>query len=497
MIEDGPLRLPFLRHPWPYPSGVCLFACLARVNVLRRHAVAALWLSGSAAAQLADQMNALPRQVGESRMAASLRLTASEFALGFDSTRWWPNALQSFAAPFANPLRFCPECLWEGYHTNLFQLPWWRKCPVHRSDLRSTCPHCSSPVIGIPLRGEPSHAFHCSGCNRDLANTGAIVMASRGGVTIHWHTVVAAHRQWTAAVSDAYVLAPILVSPFCEIEPQRVFDWIQAASVPWPLDLRPFVVEIPVAPRRGLRNLRTVPERCQLSALANLAAVIATPIDPDTVGDRTFCAASVPMSRALVRLERRLKQAAGGFCPHLWRDYVNNARQRLGERLIPELKDCQFPEAVGIRDRGYLRRNAAMSVTGKSNELTSLATHRSELAGLASFQLLCHLSDALSSMCDSDESAQARALIEWWYSHLMALTLVDGTIAATFAVAWIPPSSPDQILPGWPTIHLGRRAPGHSWVVAATYIRNEVTSYLMPIPTSRTIRSNLEQMCER
>lgn len=91
----------------------------------------------------------------------------------------------------------------------------------------------------------------------------------------------------------------------------------------------------------------------------------------------------------------------------------------------------------------------------------------------------------------------AATVISWWYSHLMAATLVDCTAAAIHHVAWVPSRCNAQLLPGWPRVDLLRYAPGHAWVLAATISRGVLTGYLQAVPLAETLRSDVEQLAMR
>lgn len=40
------------------------------------------------------------------------------------------------------PMSQCPECCASGYHTDLFNLPWVTRCPIHECELTQFCPDC-------------------------------------------------------------------------------------------------------------------------------------------------------------------------------------------------------------------------------------------------------------------------------------------------------------------------------------------------------------------
>lgn len=69
-------------------------------------------------------------------------------------------------------LRYCETCLFEGFHSLLFQIEGLVKCPRHGTALRSTCPCCNRATIGLSL--EPrffEKPFCCPQCQHPFAGT--------------------------------------------------------------------------------------------------------------------------------------------------------------------------------------------------------------------------------------------------------------------------------------------------------------------------------------
>jgi hypothetical protein len=48
-------------------------------------------------------------------------------------------------------LRFCPTCIYQGFHSPLHQLLFLTKCPAHGNRLEIRCPECISPTIPYKL----------------------------------------------------------------------------------------------------------------------------------------------------------------------------------------------------------------------------------------------------------------------------------------------------------------------------------------------------------
>lgn len=489
--------MPFIRHPWPYPSATSLISNLGRIHVLGRLELARLWLSGPDSRRLAVQLGRLRHWVPDQRIARSLRLTTVEVSLAFDPTGWWPAALRTFAVAFADPLRFCPTCLMEGYHTHLFQLPWWIRCPMHNEDLQSACLRCGGRLAGMALGAEPRRAFHCSVCQRDLVNTGALVDAQRGTKAERWHAIMAAHRAWTTAISEAFLVTPTLTTDYCELTAEHVFGWIHAAGVPWPRDLQPFVVRTTEAPR-GLMVQWQRPQSCELRVIELLTRQIAARRTGYVPPDRVFAPCSDLVSRALSSLEKRLHQASSDLNNQIWKSRAHFSQVPKSQPWTSKRVKFEYADTIEMRDRGLRRRKGSMSLerVGGVGGGTRLNMHRSDLVGLSAVRLLSLVDDWLKSIAGMPSSHLAKTLGQWWHSHLLALSLVDATIASIHAGSWIPSRESGTELPGWPPVHLDRHTPGHGWLLAATHHNSQVKAYIAAVPLSRNMRPDVERMRE-
>jgi hypothetical protein len=68
-----------------------------------------------------------------------------------DAFRWsrisdFPNGVHSVA--FTSSPLICITCIREGYHTPLFSLKWFKKCPLHQEPLIDACPLCGKNLSG-------------------------------------------------------------------------------------------------------------------------------------------------------------------------------------------------------------------------------------------------------------------------------------------------------------------------------------------------------------
>lgn len=80
------------------------------------------------------------------------------------------------------------------------------------------------------------------------------------------------------------------------------------------------------------------------------------------------------------------------------------------------------------------------------------------------------------------DTVAADEALQWWYDHLLAIALVDATVASMHRVAWLQPTAPDCLqLPDWPSVDLDRYAPGHAWLITATVQRDMLSAYLIPV----------------
>jgi hypothetical protein len=65
-------------------------------------------------------------------------------------------------------LRYCRQCLIQGWHSALFQHVAVDRCPVHSAALQVGCPHCDAPISTTMAAIGKNH-MHCSCCQKSLA----------------------------------------------------------------------------------------------------------------------------------------------------------------------------------------------------------------------------------------------------------------------------------------------------------------------------------------
>ncbi|MDR6412784.1 UNVERIFIED_ORG: hypothetical protein ABIC62_006118 [Burkholderia sp. 1595] len=63
-------------------------------------------------------------------------------------------------------LRYCRECLQEGFHAAWFQWRFITRCPLHRRALRLGCPGCARPIHYTLQRDMAEHPLACAQCGK-------------------------------------------------------------------------------------------------------------------------------------------------------------------------------------------------------------------------------------------------------------------------------------------------------------------------------------------
>ena len=95
-------------------------------------------------------------------------------ALGIDSKTWIRAVGRDTVGPHAartillGELRYCPECLRQGWHSALHQHSAVDRCPIHQIRLQTGCMHCGA-AISTTMGGIAKHHFHCGECGKSLA----------------------------------------------------------------------------------------------------------------------------------------------------------------------------------------------------------------------------------------------------------------------------------------------------------------------------------------
>lgn len=489
------VSLPYVRHPWPFPSALSLLGCLARVNVLEPRDVAALFTQNPAHVKsVADSLGSLHKagrfQIEQRTVEETLRLRPSELTLAFESRAWWPRALQPLFSKFGVTNRFCLECLKQGFHSHLLDLPWMLRCPLHGVDLCTSCPHCGGKIQGLSHPSNPIESFTCTRCRRVLAREDAIVMATHASAG-RLNEVVAAHFQWCRDISGAFTVAPICPGGRIEHGHCILNSLISASGVDWPKALAPYVASsqerLPGISRSWLISGKAeVDQLSQVSRMARDASIASYALFP--------CSPS--QSRWLIKLDRRLQEAAGLSESPALRDRVNFARRsKKLDAMTPQEREAltHRPQRIdysihssqpeSIPGRGYSSRAVTISVSTNLVGDTSLTVVRGKWSDLDCIKLL----GCVAMIRQSPEVHEEAALVEvvsWWYEHLLALALIESTAAAIYMAALSAPAgySQSEAVHEWPVVDMNQGRPSRSWMLTAITANNQLTAHLVSVP---------------
>ena len=69
------------------------------------------------------------------------------------------------AIPLYRQLRFCADCAAEGVHLLLHQFEDCVLCPIHRTELITSCPFCQAPIQRFSYSQLDTHPFACETCH--------------------------------------------------------------------------------------------------------------------------------------------------------------------------------------------------------------------------------------------------------------------------------------------------------------------------------------------
>ncbi len=472
------MGITFHRHPWPYASAFSLIACYTRINVLGRKELLAQWLPSKSISRVEQRLDweTIPHIVGARMLCRSFDLAPEAVPLAFDRGAWWPTSLRSAAERTQSGLRFCPECISQGYHCGLFQLPWWRTCPIHSEVLLEHCPNCTAPVsasLALLRDGEPHRLFHCKRCGFDLADSAAIVAASRGSCPDILHQTVGAHFRWIHNIDDRYVVPPFFGPAYSTLGRADALAFLSIAQVPLPVELRSFA-EVPTETQPFPLQLKVERGNFDNPAMASHLAgcLAAAVVGNGSIGPQKY-SLTWDQAKWLLGVERRLQRSLGQPMPRAHWDWLHKGRARVPGDRPPNRPTTPASTRweEGFLERGYRRRTGDMAVSSSVAGQSWLVVTDSELQRLTAVRILKGLATFLHSReLEIPTDHTLRRVVEWWYSHFLVLALIDGTIYATHANSYIDETSDDPYLNQcWPRIGLERHPPGHDWSIAATY----------------------------
>lgn len=127
----------------PAASGFGTLAKIVRVNHLAPKELSSLL---GIRVRRADDLSAVMTFSEARQIAVARSLQLPEVPAEWNISMWFPFKAPSSLLATGWTFRYCPECLLEGYHTLLHQLPWIDRCAWHDVALRDDCQHCGLPV---------------------------------------------------------------------------------------------------------------------------------------------------------------------------------------------------------------------------------------------------------------------------------------------------------------------------------------------------------------
>ena len=210
-ISPDHWRLRWPGSTLPMPSAFALLAVPARMGVWGRQDLAAL-LAHKHSVHSPPYLGwrAISQRPAITNLAICLNQRRGVVRMAADLWRWWPPCLRALLG-HRDPttygrLRFCEACIRRGDHSPLFQLPWWRGCPVHAGELRKGCPECGAAIPAGFRPATPSSWLTCTKCGHDLCDQALLAHLhdepSRQKNNLWWH-VIGAYRGWLSATQQA------------------------------------------------------------------------------------------------------------------------------------------------------------------------------------------------------------------------------------------------------------------------------------------------------
>ena len=178
------------------------------------------------------------------RIASALGRRPAEVRLGALLKSWYPSAMQPLLRQ-SDPsrydrLRFCSTCLKrQGYHSPLFQLPWWTGCPIHSDPLLEGCPSCGAALPTALVLARPDCWLTCRSCGHELASSGELVGLHGSGFSPReiscWQTTLAEYRRWLGQTENASWAIPWTVEgdgEFSEVAIQAIAQLTSLVGIP-------------------------------------------------------------------------------------------------------------------------------------------------------------------------------------------------------------------------------------------------------------------------
>lgn len=128
-----------------------------------------LWLNGMRLTYLVGQIRKQEKRLLRPR-AYSVELAIEQSNGPFSQLAESFQQKKSVPQGWHQAVRFCPECLRNGFHSKYFQIPYIENCPLHGQKLRETCEACGGRIgeFAINLQGWPKKPLTCYSCNKSF-----------------------------------------------------------------------------------------------------------------------------------------------------------------------------------------------------------------------------------------------------------------------------------------------------------------------------------------
>lgn len=160
------------RSDTPAASGFGTLAKIVRLNHLAPTELSSLL---GIRVRRADDLSAVMTFSEARQIAVARALRLPEVPAEWNLSTWFPFKAPSSLLATGWRFRYCPECLADGYHTLLHQLPWVHRCAWHDAVLRDDCPHCGLPV-SVTADWVPGANLKCA-CGPSPLDTDRILRA--------------------------------------------------------------------------------------------------------------------------------------------------------------------------------------------------------------------------------------------------------------------------------------------------------------------------------
>jgi hypothetical protein len=487
----------FWRHPWPFASAISLVGMHARVNCLFGADLKRAWGPFRVPSGHFDNRTTwhdFYTTTDPAKICRDLNLNAAEWYWACGLHAWWPQALKA-ALEEREPtwLRYCATCALAGYHSPLFQLPWWTHCPLHDEALRASCPHCGAPMRASFSVQDPARALSCENCQHDLVDIGQVINTKHWPCRDFWTYAVAQHRRWIRDIDHQFIV-PLMGRPLAnQFSAQQLVRLIAQTHVSPPASWRTCVslaTNFRAPPTGYWAHFQGLRSHHRQEGL-HLAAAAQRWIGDENMclGDITF-ALTTATHRLLKHVARRCENQAGAHRVQTWRREFD-----IPNLLDDDAKLClalRWPHGVSsdFRRRGFARRDRYLRYGHNLRGRLRLVARDSEVTRLDATRLAALFHGALRARPKLIVTGPIRMMSSWAYRHLLANIWVDATVQATHSVSYIDMTQPDPLLnEKWPAIHLDRIPPARSWWFAALQkpgSHSEVLAFLMPVRLDTT-----------